>query len=499
MPGLLPEMIRNADTSPSGSVVRPIAPSRDSLSAGRKFGGSMVLPSRSANRSAVMPATHQFSGGDDAAADGSGATTPSPVQKQLEELYRKDGRPMPQMNFQQTPLPADGRLPIAEGAGHSSVAVPSNVVPPKPRSFLDKINPFIRNRTAPARMPQHPANPIPNNAAAAPQSPAGPTNGMHGINPAGAKLNPTQRAGNPAARAMPMLPAAQPASVAPPTATKSGNELPNTLPPVPGEPGYQGSAQKSGGEAIAVPPAPASIDDALENAFNEKPTSAAAEPTESQPQAPKAEPKSLEEENPFGGLSLDDAFGPAAKPAASAKPATTDPQAAPLAEEPAVGPKSINTLKNDAPIADETPSTESPKQAAQEPTQDEATTPNQDQVDSKMKQIAERGELRGLKGFCPVMLRDERDLKNAMPEHHSVFKGRTYYFSSADTKAAFDEQPQKYAPISGGQDVVLLKETVTKEGSLDHAVLFKDRLYLFTSQKTLEQFVAAPKEFAISE
>ena len=52
---------------------------------------------------------------------------------------------------------------------------------------------------------------------------------------------------------------------------------------------------------------------------------------------------------------------------------------------------------------------------------------------------------------------------------------------------------------SGGQDAVLLKEKVTKEGSLDHAVWFKDRLYLFTSQKTLEQFVATPKEFAISE
>ena len=40
---------------------------------------------------------------------------------------------------------------------------------------------------------------------------------------------------------------------------------------------------------------------------------------------------------------------------------------------------------------------------------------------------------------------------------------------------------------------------VTKEGSLDFAVWFRNRLYLFTSQKTLEQFVAAPKEFVISE
>ena len=86
-----------------------------------------------------------------------------------------------------------------------------------------------------------------------------------------------------------------------------------------------------------------------------------------------------------------------------------------------------------------------------------------------------------------------------MPEHHSTFKGRTYYFSTDEAKTTFEERPEHYAPISGGQDVVLLKEKVTKEGSLDHAVWFKDRLYLFTSQKTLEQFVATPKEFAISE
>ena len=120
-------------------------------------------------------------------------------------------------------------------------------------------------------------------------------------------------------------------------------------------------------------------------------------------------------------------------------------------------------------------------------------------VDSKISLIKSRGELRGLKGFCAVALRDARDLKNALPEHTSTFKGRTYYFSSDEAKATFEKHPELYAPISGGNDIVLLKEKVTKEGSLDHAVWFKDRLYLFTSQKTLEQFVATPKEFVISE
>jgi YHS domain-containing protein len=218
------------------------------------------------------------------------------------------------------------------------------------------------------------------------------------------------------------------------------------------------------------------VDTALENAFNDMPE----EKTEIEPAKP-ATPKETEESNPFSGLSLDEEFGPAPKPAAPTSDSDKPVTESATTDSPAIEPKEI--------IPDEIALP--PEALPAEPAKEE--------VDAKMKLIAERGELRGLKGFCPVALRDERDLRNALPEHHSTFKGRTYYFSTADCKVAFDENPQQYAPNMGGQDVVLLKEKVTKDGSLDHAVWFKDRLYLFTSQKTLEQFVATPKEFAISE
>ena len=85
------------------------------------------------------------------------------------------------------------------------------------------------------------------------------------------------------------------------------------------------------------------------------------------------------------------------------------------------------------------------------------------------------------------------------PSSSGGFGGKVSVGSEADAKAAFDKQPQLFAPVSGGNDIVLLRSKVTKEGSLDFAVWFRNRLYLFTSQKTLEQFVAAPKEFVISE
>ena len=484
-PGLLPEVIRNADASDS-SIARPISPN-DSLSAGHKINGTSAAPKRPSSRAKITPATHQNEGTTQSANQSDAA--PSPIQKQLEEMYRKDGRPMPQMNFSQTPIPATGQVSNAN-ANPNAVSrpntAPSNVVPPKPRSLLSKLNPFSRTKSAPAPLPNHPSNPIPNTAARPPQLQPGMAPPANGIKHVGA--NNPNGFNNGAPRALPIPPAAirAPQPGAAQATTQGNSQLPDALPPVPGDPGYQAPAV-SGDAAIAIPPAPASVDEALENVFTETPE----EKTET-PTSKPAEPKAIENENPFSGLSLDEEFGPAPKPAAEKSPVTEksitdEPKTesksteAPVVESKEINPKEI--------ISDEIPL----------PPEASPAEPAKEEVDTKLKLIAERGELRGLKGFCPVALRDDRDLKNALPEHHSTFQGRTYYFSTADAKTAFDETPKQYAPISGGQDVVLLKEKVTKEGSLDHAVWFKDRLYLFTSQKTLEQFVATPKEFAISE
>ncbi len=475
-PGLLPEMLRNADASTSNAIARPISPS-NSLSAGRKINGASAAPKRPLNRVAITAANFQNES-TTPSANQSDATS-SPIQKQLEEMYRKDGRPMPQMNYNQTPIPASGQVPNADpDAVNLPEAVSPNAVPPKPRSLLSKLNPFSRTKSAPAQLPKHPANPIPNTAARPPQLQPGFVPGANGIKPAG--VNSAKSVNNAAPRALPVPPAAIPAPqpTADQSAAEENSQLSDSLPPVPGDPGYQAPAV-SDADAVAVPPAPASVEAALENAFNDT----SEEKVEGQPSQP-AEPMATEEANPFSGLSLDEEFGPESKPAAeSAKPAAAKSENSDADESALDAQGTELSIGSDLPLPPEALSAE----------------PAKEEVDAKMKLISERGELRGLKGFCPVALRDDRDLKNALPEHHSTFQGRTYYFSTADAKTEFDKHPEHYAPIAGGQDVVLLTEKVTKEGSLDHAVWFKGRLYLFTSQKTLEQFVATPKEFAISE
>jgi len=119
---------------------------------------------------------------------------------------------------------------------------------------------------------------------------------------------------------------------------------------------------------------------------------------------------------------------------------------------------------------------------------------------AKLRRIAERAEQTGLKGFCPVVLRDRRDLVDAKAEFVATHKARTYHFSSAAAKAAFDEHPEKYAPAGAGLDVVRLANHGDRvDGSLDYAVWFQDRLYLFSTADSLRTFTITPTDYAVTE
>jgi len=108
-----------------------------------------------------------------------------------------------------------------------------------------------------------------------------------------------------------------------------------------------------------------------------------------------------------------------------------------------------------------------------------------------------RGSRGGFLGYCPVALADQRELIASSDEFKSLFAGKEYQFSSAEAKQSFDSNPRMYVPAVGGQDIVRLAEGdrgVT--GSLAHAAWYRGRLYLFSSNSTLQQFVAAPAQFA---
>lgn len=103
----------------------------------------------------------------------------------------------------------------------------------------------------------------------------------------------------------------------------------------------------------------------------------------------------------------------------------------------------------------------------------------------------------GFKGFCPVTLRDERDLVDSREQYKAKFGLQTYYFCSPEAKSAFEANPARYAPAGGGSDVVLLVNTGEETpGSLDFSLWYRDRLYMFRSRETQALFSKDPRKYA---
>ncbi len=113
---------------------------------------------------------------------------------------------------------------------------------------------------------------------------------------------------------------------------------------------------------------------------------------------------------------------------------------------------------------------------------------------------ASGGIVTGLRGFCPVVLKNERKLIEARPHLRAEFRGRIYTFSSVDAKEAFEENPRIYVPAGDGNDVVRLSgDSARIEGSLEHAAWYRGRLYLFSTAQTRRVFVEAPSKYLVNE
>lgn len=115
----------------------------------------------------------------------------------------------------------------------------------------------------------------------------------------------------------------------------------------------------------------------------------------------------------------------------------------------------------------------------------------------RRQKIESRKDLTGFQGFCPVALREERDLVDASEEFEATFGLNTYQFSSAEAAKQFEANPTRYAPAAGGSDVVALVNSGEQHaGSLKFAMWYRDRLYLFRSAATMRLFRQDPASFA---
>jgi len=503
----------------------------------------------------VVPGSAQSTAPQYKTAIPQGAPKPgqSEIQRQLEALYRRDGRQMPPMSLQSLPKTANngagpGRgtvnpqpsatkqaTPAQAPAAPQNIAVmPESQLPPQPEDRKKWYDMFLpgKNKQTPKRLSQSHkvVKKAPLDAPAVEASKQVPTPQLPAAPAPQSVVNTAEPAADQdAAFTKSMVPqqeeldeeareeleeAAEEAAerleeqkIAAEKAEKMLKEKAAELPLIIEEKSVEVVEEK-----VAKNP-----EDDFNNLFPDL--------SEEEADTMKKKP-AVETKTPFSGLVLEENGGKQAPEKAAAKAEPAPEKSAEVAQEtpakevnpfepqpqPATETKSESnpfevptpqvaetekTPQPEAPKMEDNPfnSKPEPKQEtpAPQPAKQIAKTEQDSTVEKKMALIASRGNIKGLKGFCPVALRDNRLLVDARPEFSSSYKSMNYQFASLENKLKFDREPAKYAPAAGGSDIVILVDHQDdREGTLDFASWYKGRLYLFSSKKNMDVFMKTP-------
>lgn len=99
-------------------------------------------------------------------------------------------------------------------------------------------------------------------------------------------------------------------------------------------------------------------------------------------------------------------------------------------------------------------------------------------------------------GLCLTSVVEERRLVKGAAQFHAEYRGYTLHFANDDRRDLFFKSPQKYWPAMDGQCAISLLSTGEPvRGRLEHAVVFRDRIWLFSNQKNMQAFIESPAEY----
>lgn len=108
----------------------------------------------------------------------------------------------------------------------------------------------------------------------------------------------------------------------------------------------------------------------------------------------------------------------------------------------------------------------------------------------------------GLDGYCPVQLcHDMNNNKRRWTLGNrlwgAIHRGRTYLFAGPEQQRRFFANPDRYAPVLSGNDVVTaVDQGQTAPGRREHGVFFANKIYLFANEANLEKFSKSPNQYA---
>lgn len=466
------------------------------------------------------------------------ARSSSPVQQQLEELYRKNGREMPSMDLNQYEPPMPGPAPAQSSpnvpAGRNRPATPvhgggfrSSPRQGKP-NFLERIFHFGRGRHREQELPepqQRPAPqqqpskgpvrtyPVPPGARSQP-APQGMPYGPYGQSqqaPSRAPMSApaTSQPAAPAFREPAPLEPAAPFEATPQPETYAGPSIRSRE----SRPLLDESTARDDDESLDLP-----ADDELRGPATEPQVRANQPPAErasspytgltispNETENDMARPEEKHLATPSGEAPAEAAATPEpspvfalpnseAAPAAAAVPPASrlDEELPDLDREEREAQGKAANMQETAP----TPPVAAPPVTEGRP-ENSLNPPASLESNDSPKAPAEGPKLlKGFQGYCPVLLKDERRLVESKREYTSMYRGKSYQFSSEEAKLVFEENPLKYVPARGGNDVVRLASGDDDvPGMLEYAAWYRGRLYLFSSPETRKTFVESPGKF----
>ena len=112
---------------------------------------------------------------------------------------------------------------------------------------------------------------------------------------------------------------------------------------------------------------------------------------------------------------------------------------------------------------------------------------------------AERPDARAaaFKGVCVVTAVQSREIVKGQLQYSSEFRGQTLWFHGPEQKALFDADPERFWPMLDGACAVTLSEDGRRQiGDLQYAAVFRKRVWLFSSEDAMRQFLKEPAEYA---
>jgi len=212
------------------------------------------------------------------------------------------------------------------------------------------------------------------------------------------------------------------------------------------------------------------------------------------PATPIAQPSSTPAAQPAPAI----ASTPIAAQPSMTQPAPAMPQPAMAAQPPAIPEMSAPLMARAAPSPVAPAAPYGAPSDQQPPVGSPAYQPNQPPAIAQPSQSPSTiHPPLALDGYCPVVLSEKQQWMPGDRRWGAIHRGRTYLFSGPEQQRQFFADPDRYAPVVSGNDVVLaVEQGQSVPGMRQHGVFFGNRVYLFAGEESLNKFARNPNLYA---